>query len=126
MDENLNQQNQAPTPAATDSLGAAQTSPVTPPLGTTPPQMDPPKSGNKMILLAILVFVMFIIVIGIYFFALQYNAPRETPQPTPAPTIPSSPTPTPTPTLDEKDIDSVDIPNPETELKPIDEDVKQL
>ena len=104
-----------------------QTAPLATPVAPSPLQMDSPKNGNKIVLLAGLAFIMLIIVIGIYFFASQYNASSKIPQPTFAPIIPNSPTPTAAPTmLDEKDIDNVDIPNPETELKPIDEDVMQL
>ena len=126
MDPNQ-QQNNPTAPSAPNPM--VSVNPVPPPAGQAPlangAQMNPPKNGNKIILLAALAFVMLLIVIGLYYFASQYNAPSKNPQPTPVPTV-STPTLTPTPVLSENDIDAVDIVNPETELKPIDEDVKQL
>ena len=133
---NSNQQQDNPTvpvmPNPVVSTGPAepQIPQAQPPTPTLPipdgAHIDPPKSGNKIILLAAIAFIMFLIVVVIYLFALQNNAPKETPVPTPVPTVILTPTPTPTQTLDENNIDAVEIIDPEVELKTIDEDVKQL
>lgn len=59
--------------------------------------------------------------------AQQLNSPSRQESITPTPTQVPTPTSTPTPTpLSEKDIDTIDLGDPDTDLKIIDEDVKQL
>lgn len=125
MDPNQNQNIPNPTPPQAPSAPAGNVPPVPmPPPSPVPPEA--PKSNGK-ILLFIAVGILLLIVLGvIYFMATQLNNQNKTQDITPTPTqaLPTS-IPTPTP-LSEKDIDTVDLGNPETDLKNIDEDLKQL
>ena len=142
MDPNQNQNQTIPNPTppqAPVSPTAGNVPPVqpaspnaslggsaAPPAPPNVPSAEDPKSNGKIILF-IVVSILLLIVLGvIYFMATQLNNQYKTERITPTPTqaLPTS-TPTPTP-LSEKDIDTIDLGNPEADLKTIDEDVKQL
>ena len=126
MDPNQTQ-NQNPT-----NSGPANVPPVAPPPAPPvnpimPAPNDPPSQQNgKMIFLIVLGTILLISLGIIYFMAMQMNNSKQTPTPTPIPTQ-ALPTLTPTPTpLTEDDIDTIDLGSPDTDLKTIDEDLKQL
>mgnify|MGYP001585049948 CR=1 FL=1 len=125
MDPNQNQTTMNTTAPQVPSAPAGNV----PPVPMAPPSPVPPETpkSNGKILLFIAVGILLLIVLGvIYFMATQLNNQNKTEGITPIPTqaLPIS-TPTPTP-LSEKDIDTIDLGNPEADLKSIDEDVKQL
>ncbi|OGH17744.1 MAG: hypothetical protein A2868_00170 [Candidatus Levybacteria bacterium RIFCSPHIGHO2_01_FULL_40_15b] len=128
MDPNQNQNIQ--TPPVQNPMGTPGG--TIPPPPTTPiPSIQTPNNpigkSNGKVILFIAVGILLLIVLGvIYFMATQLNNQNKTEDITPIPTqaLPTS-TPTPTP-LSEKDIDTIDLGNPETDLKSIEDDVKQL
>ena len=82
---------------------------------------------NSKMVLFIAVGILLLIVLGVtYFLATKLNNQNNA-QVTPAPTQVPTPTLTPTPTpLSEEDIETIDLGSPETDLKGIEDDVKQL
>jgi hypothetical protein len=78
------------------------------------------------VIIFIVVGIILLVVLGLtYFIAQQMSLPGN--QPIPTPTQVPTPTLTPTPTpLSEKDIDTIDLGNPEADLKIIEDDLRQL
>lgn len=129
MDPNQNIPNQNQMPPAPPPAGIVPPA-QQPPIPPTPPmssQVENPKLNSKLILF-IAVGILLLFVLGlIYFMAQQLNSSPQQESITAAPTQIPTPTMTPTPTpLSEKDIDTIDLGNPENDLKKIDDDVKQL
>lgn len=103
--------------------------PPTPTPTTSPPsgrQGGPAVLPNSKIILFIVIGILLLIVFGVTYFLASQLGKQNQAQVTPTPTqaLPTS-TPTPTP-LSEKDIDTIDLGNPEADLKGIEDDVKQL
>lgn len=135
MDPNQNINN----PNSTTGVAPAPQTPTASqagPAGTIPPEQasqpgapstagaQDPKSNSKMILFIVIGILLLIVLGVIYFMATQLNKQNAAPIPTPTQALPTS-TSTPTP-LSEEDIDTIDLGNPEADLKNIEDDVNQL
>ncbi len=150
MDQNLNQQNSigkanlagSPTPPTPPPPGQTPIGNPPPPFPPSPIQPPPPssgmgntgdtpqgsllKSGSKTVLLAALAVGALVLVGGIYFLAIKYSGQGASiPEITPIPRISPSPTP-PLTEATEADINTIDLSDPEDELKSIDQDANQL
>ncbi len=124
------------TPASTpvvpvpSSQPTEQPTPTPTPTPTPPPSSDmttPKKGFNKLILLAGVGILAIVIVVTMYFMALknQSEVPSNA-EITPVQKIQISPTVTPEPTKAEELLENIDIGDPDTDIKILDEDVQAL
>lgn len=136
--ENLNQSQNLPPTSPLGTIPPAPqvptpptpqpTNPITPPIQPPPlPQAsDSSKGSNKAVLFGGLGVIALAIIGGIYFLAVQYSQKTaQVPEITPIPRVSASPTP-PLVEATEKDINKIDLGNPENELKGIEQDLKEL
>ncbi len=107
------------------------TQPTQAPVNPTPPPASdldtPKKSFNKLILIVGGVIVAIVMVVAMYFMALknQSEEPTNT-EIAPVKTVQVSPTVTPEPTIAEEPLENIDIGDPDTDIKILDEDVQAL
>lgn len=112
-----------PPPPNIPTPPAPQGGPGIPPQSTGPVEN---KQNGKLILFLVISILLLIVLGVIYFMATQLGNQNKVGTITPTPTV-AQPTSTPTPTpLSEEDIDTIDLGNPEADLKNIEDDVNQL
>lgn len=140
MEENINNQipskspgqaNPPVTPTGSVPPTNPPPAPTVPPVVNTQPSATPPGASypdlksNKTLLFVILGIVLVVILGTIYVIVMGKNLTgTKAPIPSPSPIV-EQPTITPTPTPPD-DINSVEIPNPDIDFTPINQDLNQL